>query len=80
MNRISTSLLALPFALLAACGNIDEPAATPDSEAHGLGIIEQKQLETHLVWLADDAREGRVAGQPAEPLSTGSFLNAPIHD
>ncbi len=64
MNRVNTSLLALPFALLASCGNIDEPATTPESEAQGLGIIEQRNLETHLVWLADDAREGRVAGQP----------------
>ena len=64
MNRVNTPLPALLFALLASCGNIDEPAATPESEAHGLGIIAQKNLETHLVWLADDAREGRVAGQP----------------
>ena len=64
MNPISMPPLALLFALLAACGSVDGPTATPEPEAHGLDSIERKYLETHLVWLADDARQGRVAGQP----------------
>ena len=64
INPISKPLLVLLFALLGACGDVETPAAVSASESRGLDIIDRDEIEAHLVWLADDDREGRVAGQP----------------
>lgn len=55
----------LPAALalaLCACG---EQTETPSTESDAVaGDITIEALEAHVAWLADDAREGRMAGEP----------------
>ncbi len=55
-----TVILAAAFAV-AACGKSPAPE-TPEAEVKG--VITSEALEGHVAWLADDAREGRMAGQP----------------
>jgi hypothetical protein len=53
----------LPVVLfLAACGG-EEPAATVTDENGAIETISEQALKDHLAYLADDAREGRMAGQ-----------------
>lgn len=59
MTRNSIVLLAVLS--VAACGKSTDEAA-PSTAADG--IITTEALEAHVAWLADDAREGRMAGQP----------------
>jgi hypothetical protein len=49
---------------IAACGKPDE-AEAPAAD----GVITTDALEAHVAWLADDAREGRMAGEPGYDVS-----------
>lgn len=57
--------------LISACHNPDEAAvqATADGSAgavaQGLSLISREGIEAHLLFLADDARMGRMTGSPA---------------
>ena len=57
------SALYLSLLLLAACGN-DAPEKPIVDENTAIDTITQQALADHLAYLADDAREGRMAGQP----------------
>ena len=57
------SALCLSLLLLAACGN-DAPEKPIVDENTAIDTITQQALADHLAYLADDAREGRMAGQP----------------
>jgi hypothetical protein len=56
-----SSLLILA-AFLAACTS-DEPAPPVVDENSAIDTISEQALKDHLAYLADDAREGRMAGQ-----------------
>ena len=49
--------------MLAACGQEEAPAPVVDENA-AIDTISEQALKDHLAYLADDAREGRMAGQP----------------
>ena len=56
------SALCLCALLLAACGeDAPEPAFVDENTA--IDTITQQALSDHLAYLADDAREGRMAGE-----------------
>jgi hypothetical protein len=57
-----TSALCFSILLLAACGK-DAPEQTFVDENTAIDTITQQALSDHLAYLADDAREGRMAGQ-----------------
>jgi hypothetical protein len=57
------SALCLSLLLLAACGK-DAPEKPIVDENTAIDTITQAALADHLAYLADDAREGRMAGQP----------------
>jgi hypothetical protein len=57
----------LPFAIatlfvIGACGS-DQEGIVPDKDS-AISAVTQQNLEAHLAYLADDAREGRMAGEP----------------
>ena len=60
------------FALISACSRSPEPEAPSDETAaaadasleQGLSVIERDGIESHLRFLADDARNGRMTGTP----------------
>jgi hypothetical protein len=54
-------LLVLSALLLSACS--EEPAAPVSDENTAIDTITQQALQDHLNYLADDAREGRLAGE-----------------
>jgi hypothetical protein len=63
--------LALVYVVTAACSgeappeNTAEPApATQGPVDHGLAAIDAARIRTHLEFLADDARKGRMTGTP----------------
>ncbi len=56
---IAALLLALACA---SCGRDVEPEPIPADSA--LDVVAQENIEAHLNYLADDARQGRMAGQP----------------
>jgi hypothetical protein len=49
--------------MLAACSQEETPAPVVD-ENTAIDTISEQALRDHLAYLADDAREGRMAGQP----------------
>ena len=59
--RARLSLLVVVFLALTACSK-DAPQAVVDKSS-AIDTITQKALEDHLAYLADDAREGRMAGE-----------------
>ena len=59
--RINALCLAALF--LAACGQ-DAPDPAHVDENTAIDTITRLALQQHLAYLADDAREGRLAGQP----------------
>ena len=59
IKTLTTSGAAL---LLCACG--DGATDAPESSADPLDIIAQKNIYAHIAYLADDALEGRQAGEP----------------
>jgi hypothetical protein len=63
--------LTVLFALLAACGKTPPPetatevaATDPQPVEKGLAVIDRGNIESHLEFLADDARKGRMTGTP----------------
>ena len=58
---LRTLIAMLAAASLVGCG---EDAPEPAADADGLALISIEALERHVAWLADDAREGRMAGEP----------------
>ncbi len=68
--RIRLLLLAALPLLLASCGDaLEERPGAHDPSEPGLDIIDEANLRTHLEWLADDARQGRAAGEPGHETS-----------
>ncbi len=66
--KANTLSLALSLCVLVAC----EKQPTPDIDttlADALDTISQERLSAHLTYLADDALEGREAGQPGYELA-----------
>ena len=57
-----TSVLCLSALLLAACTK-DAPEAVVIDENAAIDTITQQALYDHIAYLADDAREGRMAGE-----------------
>lgn len=43
---------------------VDETAVAADADNPALAVIKRGNLETHLRFLADDARKGRMSGEP----------------
>jgi hypothetical protein len=65
MNRFL--LLASCSLALAACGdNVDEKTVSADDALSG---ITQESIHAHLAYLADDALEGRLTGEPGHALA-----------
>ena len=69
-NRRLAALAAL-CTLAAACGKdappentAEPPNAAQKSVDQGLAVIEAGRIQTHLEFLADDARKGRMTGTP----------------
>ena len=69
-NRRLAALAAL-CTLAAACGKdappentAEPPNAAQESVDQGLAVIEAGRIKTHLDFLADDARKGRMTGTP----------------
>jgi hypothetical protein len=62
-----TIAFAVSLCLLAACDQ--QPAPKPASLADALDTISQEKLSAHIAYLADDALEGREAGQPGYDLA-----------
>ena len=69
-NRRLVALAAL-CTFAAACGKdappentAEPPHAAQESVDHGLAVIEAGRIKTHLDFLADDARKGRMTGTP----------------
>jgi len=54
--------MVLAVLAIAACS--PEPAAPVASKDDALAAVTKDGIETHLAYLADDAREGRMAGEP----------------
>ena len=63
-----TLVFLLPLALFACGDSVDEPAAS-GSKNSVQEIPSEEHLRAHLEWLADDAREGRGAGEPGHEAS-----------
>jgi hypothetical protein len=73
-NKIKYLGISLLVGVLSACGQNAEPVAEPavdmmSAEApgsldEGLSIVNSDAIETHLRFLADDARKGRMTGTP----------------
>ena len=57
------SLLLLTALLLGACGQDEAPSPAFVDENTAIDTITEAALKDHLAYLADDAREGRMAGQ-----------------
>jgi hypothetical protein len=63
--------LSILCASIAGCGNpADEPSSqatlppAADAIDGGLAAINRENLQAHLNFLADDARKGRMSGEP----------------
>jgi hypothetical protein len=57
--------LLLPVVLLLCACSSDESSAPPVADQGGaIDTISERALKDHIAYLADDAREGRMAGQP----------------
>ena len=65
--KSKTIAFALSLCILAACDQ--QPAPKPTSLADALDTISQEKLSAHIAYLADDALEGREAGQPGYDLA-----------
>ena len=70
MKETCRPLLATTLVVLVACGNTADDAIAPAAGVNPLDVITRANLTTHLEWLADDARKGRAAGEPA---ASGSY-------
>lgn len=66
-TRILSTLAAAAF--VSACGQA--PSDIPPSDDDALDLIRMDALEQHVAWLADDEREGRMAGQPGYDAAAG---------
>ena len=71
MTRLRPVAIAALITLAAACGKEAPPASAvepaPADRApveQGLAVIDSEGIETHLRFLADDARKGRMTGTP----------------
>jgi hypothetical protein len=60
--RPSLVILALPLLIVAACSQ-DEAATPATDENAAISAVTRQGLEAHVAYLADDAREGRMAGE-----------------
>jgi len=58
----SAACAVLMLLAIAACSK--EPAAPVTSKDAAIDAVTKEGIEAHLVYLADDAREGRMAGEP----------------
>jgi len=65
--KLSYAALALSLCALGACEQ--QPTPEPTSLTEALDTISQERLSAHLSYLADDALEGRDAGQPGYDLA-----------
>jgi hypothetical protein len=70
-TMLRTVAIAALITLAAACGRDAPPEATPEPPPaerqpveQGLAVIGDEGIETHLQFLADDARKGRMTGTP----------------
>jgi hypothetical protein len=70
-TMLRTVAIAALITLAAACGRDAPPEATPEPlpaerqpVEQGLAVIGDEGIETHLQFLADDARKGRMTGTP----------------
>lgn len=63
----SFAALALSLCAIGACEQ--QPTPEPTSLTEALDTISQERLSAHLSYLADDALEGRDAGQPGYDLA-----------
>jgi hypothetical protein len=61
MKRKATCAVLILLAI-AACSK--EPAAPVTSKDAAIDAVTKEGIEAHLVYLADDARKGRMAGEP----------------
>jgi Zn-dependent M28 family amino/carboxypeptidase len=59
---MQTKLLLPAVLVLSACSS-DEPVSAVVDENSAIDTISEQALKDHLAYLADDAREGRMAGQ-----------------
>lgn len=60
--RIKAQIIATACLVIAACSPASEE--TTIDEAAAIQSVAKKALEAHLSFLADDARQGRMAGEP----------------
>jgi hypothetical protein len=58
-----TKLLLPAVLLFSACGGDEPPAPSVIDQNSAIDTISEQALKDHLAYLADDAREGRMAGQ-----------------
>lgn len=61
---MTRNLLHMVLAILAIAACSPEPAVPVASKDDALAAVTKDGIETHLAYLADDAREGRMAGEP----------------
>jgi len=61
---VTRNLFHIGLAILAIAACSQEPAAPVGNKDDALAAVTKEGIETHLRYLADDAREGRMAGEP----------------
>ena len=57
-------LLSTLIALCAAAGCSESPEAVVADRDSAIGAVKRQNIAAHVAFLADDAREGRMAGEP----------------
>ena len=67
--RLIRASLLLSFLPLLACGNRTEEPPVESASKGDLDIVGVANIRGHLEWLADDAREGRGAGEAGHEAS-----------
>jgi len=60
--RLESAIAVLVVLFALGCSQ-EAPPPTPDKDS-ALDSVNREGIETHLAYLADDAREGRMAGEP----------------
>ncbi|MDJ0938186.1 MAG: M28 family metallopeptidase [Woeseiaceae bacterium] len=63
-KRLNGVLLAMLCIAAAACSGDTETMVAPSEEGSALDLVTIEQLKAHYEFLADDARQGRMTGEP----------------